>query len=205
MKTLESFQIDPRRCRKEATQLRRWLAQNPALDEKEQILPFFRGHRQVAAFGGSYGRILNRYDRIAFEYPLFGDFTCDLIVGDSARHVYCLIEFEDAGPTSLFIKRGKKVTREWSPRFERGYRQIIDWFHKLDDMRRSDDLVTRFGSRTATFSGVLVIGRDHHLQAGERERLVWRRSNVVVSSQRIECVTLDELADDFQARLAILP
>ncbi len=205
MKVLETFQVDARRCRKEATELRRWLARNPSLDEKKHILPFFRGHRQVAAFVASYGRILSRFDRIAYEYPLFGDFTCDLIVGDSARHAYCLVEFEDAGPASLFIRRGKKATREWSPRFERGFSQIIDWFHKLDDLRRSDDLVMRFGSRTPSFSGVLVIGRDHHLNAGERERLVWRRSNVVVSSRRIECVTLDELADDFQARLAIYP
>ncbi len=138
---------------------------------------------------------------MVLKSPLFGDFCCDLVVGDFARHAYCFIEFEDAGPTSLFIKRGKKATREWSPRFERGFSQIVDWFHKLDDMRRSDDLVTRFGSRTITFSGVLIIGRDHHLHAGERERLIWRRSHVVVSSRRIDCVTLDELVDDLHARL----
>jgi hypothetical protein len=201
MKTFESIHFDSLRCRKEAIKLRRWLDQNPTLDENGQILPFFRANRHLAGFVGSDGGTLNRCDRIAFEHPLFCDFVCDLVVGDSSRHAYCFIEFEDAGPMSLFIKRGKKVTREWSPRFERGFSQIVDWYHKLDDMRRSDDLVTRFGSRTITFSGLLVIGRDHHLIAGERERLIWRRSNVVVSSRRIECVTLDELADDLQARL----
>jgi Shedu protein SduA, C-terminal len=201
MKTLEPFRIDFQRCRREVTALRRWLARNPILEEKEQILPFFRAHRHLAALVGSYGQVVHRCDRIAFEYPLFGDYCCDLVVGDFSRQAYCFIEFEDAGPTSLFIKRGPKATREWSPRFERGFSQIVDWFHKLDDMRRSDDLVTRFGSRTIMFSGVLVVGRDHHLDAGERERLVWRRYNVVVSSRRIDCVTFDELVDHLHARL----
>ena len=99
---------------------------------------------------------------------------------------------------------GEEGDPRWSPRFEHGYSQIIDWFHKLDDMRSSDDLVMRFGSRTPSFSGA----RDRSgppSEGRERERLVWRRSNVVVSSRQIECVTLDELADDLQARLAIYP
>ena len=162
----------------------------------------FFARRQLAAFVASHDRHLDDYDRIAFEYPLFGDFTCDLVVGDSARNAYCLIEFEDAGPTSLFLKRDKRVPRDWSPRFEHGCSQIIDWFHKLDDMRRSDDLISRFGSRSSTYSGVLVIGRDQRLKPGEAERLAWRRANVVVASQRIQFQTYDELAEKLEARLA---
>jgi hypothetical protein len=69
-------------------------------------------------------------------------------------------------------------------------------------MRRSDDLIGRFGGRSVSFSAVLVIGRDQHLQPGELDRLIWRRANVIVASRRIECVTLDELARDFEVRLA---
>jgi hypothetical protein len=152
----------------------------------------------VASCGGQ----LDRFNRIAFEYPLFGDFTCDLVVGDFVQNTYCFMEFEDASPTSLFIQRGKRATREWSPRFEHGYSQIIDWFYKLDDMRRSDDLLARFGSRSITFSGVLVIGRNQYLKPGERERLAWRKANVVVASRSIECVTFDELVEKLEARLA---
>jgi hypothetical protein len=202
MKAFESFRFDANRCRMEVAELRQWLTRHPILDEKRQILPFFQRHRQLSAFVASCDRDLNDYDRIAFEYPLFGDFTCDLVVGDSTRNAYCLIEFEDAGPTSLFIQRGKRATRDWSPRFEHGYSQIIDWFYKLDDMRRSDDLIARFGSRSINYSGVLAIGRDQYLQAGERERLKWRRANVLVASQRIQCQTFDELAEKLEARLA---
>jgi hypothetical protein len=202
MKTFDALIFDPTRCRQEVAELREWLAAHPILDERRQILPFFRARRHLSALVASYSPELDRYNRIAFEYPLFGDFSCDLVVGDSARSAYCLIEFEDAGPTSVFIQRGKRVTRYWSPRFERGYSQVIDWFHKLDDMRRSDDLISRFGNRTPTFSGVLVIGRDHYLKAGERERVFWRRANVVVGSQRIWCVTYDGLVEKLEARLA---
>jgi hypothetical protein len=204
MKAFESLIFNLTRCRKEVAELRQWLAQHPILDEKRQILPFFRQRRHLSAFVGSYGQDIDRYDRIAFEYPLFGDFACDLVVGDFARNAYCLIEFEDAGLTSLFLQRGKRATREWSPRFEHGYSQIIDWSYKLDDMRRSDDLIARFGSRSVTFSGVLVIGRDRHLKAGERERLEWRRAHVIVASQRIQCITFDELAEKLEARLATI-
>jgi hypothetical protein len=41
------------------------------------------------------------------EFDIFGDFTCDLANGDSTSKTFFLVEFEDAGPDSLFItKRG---------------------------------------------------------------------------------------------------
>ncbi len=202
MKTFDTLVFDPLRCRQEVAELRQWLAAHPVLDERRQILPFFRARRHLSAFVASYNVDLGNYHRIAFEYPLFGDFTCDLVVGDSAQRAYCLIEFEDAGPTSLFIQRGKRATRDWSPRFEHGYSQIIDWFYKLDDMRRSNDLMARFGARSITCSGVLIIGRDQYLKAEESDRLEWRKANVVVGSQRIACVTFDGLVEKLEARLA---
>jgi hypothetical protein len=53
--------------------------------------------------------------------------------------------------------------------------------------------------------GLLVIGRDRYLLPGERERLEWRRSNVVVASQAIHVVTFDGLAEDLQAGLETFP
>jgi hypothetical protein len=48
---------------------------------------------------------------------------------------------------------------------------------------------------------VLIVGRDQHLQAGERLRLEWRREHVVVNSKHIVCVTSDELLEDLVFRL----
>jgi hypothetical protein len=40
--------------------------------------------------------------RIAFQYQLFGDFSCDLVVGDSVRHTGLFVEWKDATAGSLF-------------------------------------------------------------------------------------------------------
>jgi hypothetical protein len=205
MKTFEPLAFDPARCVREVDELRTWLTRRPLLDEKKHIRPFFRKRRHLAAFIASYSPDIIRFDRLAFEYPLFGDFTCDLVVGDSGKAAYSFIEFEDAGPNSLFVKQGKKATREWSPRFDHGYSQIIDWFGKLEDMKKSDTFAARFGARSIRYNGVLVIGRDQSLQPGERERLEWRRSQVVVASQKIEVVTFDGLLEHLQTRLTAFP
>jgi hypothetical protein len=49
--------------------------------------------------------------------------------------------------------------------------------------------------------GLLVIGRDHYMDAGERLRLEWRREHVIVHSRRIHCLTYDELVADLLAFL----
>jgi hypothetical protein len=59
----------------------------------------------------------------------------------------------------------------------------------------------RFGKRSIRYVGVLDIGRDQHLQPGERLRLEWRREHVVVNSKHIVCVTYDELLEDLLFRL----
>jgi hypothetical protein len=143
MKTFEALAFDPARCRKEVGELRAWLARRPVLDEAKHLRPFFRKRRHLSAFIASYSPDIVRFDRLAFEYPLFGDFNADLAVGDSVKHAYCFVEFEDAGPGSLFVQQGKKATREWSARLDHGYGQIIDWFAKLDDS----------GSRTPSPAG----------------------------------------------------
>jgi hypothetical protein len=201
MKSLEPFTFDPKRCAQEVDELRRWLRRHPQLEERKQIQPFFQKRPHLSAFLASYRTNIIRFDRLAFQYPLFGDFTCDIAVGDSVKHTYCFVEFEDAGPNSLFVREGKKATRAWSPRFDHGYSQIIDWFYKLDDMRKSDDFAARFGARSISYKGILVLGRDQYLRPGEKERLEWRRNHVVVASQNVECVTFDELLNDLVGRL----
>jgi hypothetical protein len=101
----------------------------------------------------------------------------------------------------LFRRQGKKNSREWSTKFERGYSQIIDWFGKLRDTEKSDDFEARFGARSIDFMGMLVVGRNKFLEAGERQRLNYRRRHVIVDSHKIECVTYDELLEDLSFRL----
>lgn len=89
------------------------------------------------------------------------------------------------------------------PRFEQGYSQIVDWFWKLDDFRRTGEFAERFGAPTAEFTGLLVIGRETFLSGQERDRLEWRRRNVIVNSQHVYCCTYDELCRDLRDTLSI--
>jgi len=201
MKTLDPIVFNYDRCRSEVEELRGLLAANPVLEEGKDILPFFRARPQLSVFCGINNPNIVAFDRVAWEYDLFGDFSCDLAVGDSVTKAYCFLEFEDAGPRSLFVQQGQKATREWSPRFDHGCSQVIDWFYKLDDRRNSDEYEARFGKRSVDFSGVLVAGRSQDLRPDEALRLEWRRQHVVVHSKRIVCITFDELLADLLHRL----
>lgn len=204
MKAFIPLAFDANRCRKEALQLRALLAAKGHLKEREHILPFFRKRPHLAAACGYYNTSFVHCNCIAWEYDLFGDFACDLVVGDTKHHAFTFVEFEDAGPNSLFVKQAKKSTRAWSPRLNDGYGQIIDWFYKLSDRRNSEEHEARFGKRAIDFAGLLVIGRNQHMDAGERLRLEWRREHVIVYSKKIQCITFDELLDDILTRVTDL-
>jgi hypothetical protein len=201
MKHFHEHQLDVNQCRKEVLALKKLLSKHLDLSER-LIRDFLQKHRHLAALCGLYNREIVRFDRLAWEYQLFGDFVCDLAVGDFVRKTYCFIECENAGPKSLFVKEGKKSTRAWSPRFEHGYGQVVDWFYKLRDREKSDEFEARFGSRSIDYTGVLLIGRSQYLSAEERMRLDWRKTHVVVDSKRIVCVTYDDLVNDLLFRLS---
>jgi hypothetical protein len=201
MKEFISIAFNFAESKRQVEEFRNLLESKPDLKERDDILPFFKARPELSALCGLYGASLRRCDLVAWEHGLFGDFACDLVVGDSARHAFAFIEFEDALPQSLFRKVGKKATTEWSDRFEHGFSQIIDWFYKLADRRNSDDCEVRFGKRAIDYVGILVVGRDDHLQPGEKLRFEWRRQHVIVDSRKVLCLTFDELCADLLERL----
>jgi len=201
MKHFETLAFSAEQCRKELAELQSLLAARSELKEAQDILPFLRARQHLAAFIGSRNPDIFRFDRIAFEYDLFGDYACDLVVGDSQTNTYGFIELEDAAPNSIFVRRGAKETPEWSTRLEHGVSQIIDWFYKLDDMEKTDEFEARFGARTIKFIGLLIIGRSEALAPRELRRLAWREERTVVNSKHIRCLTFDQLAAVLAQRL----
>jgi hypothetical protein len=115
---------------------------------------------------------MRRCDLLAYQYQLFGDFSCDLVVGDSQSKSYGFIEWEDGTAGCLFRQQGRKATPEWATRFEHGLSQVIDWFWKLDEMAHTEEFEERFGNRRASYFGLLVIGRDSHLAHPREQRRV---------------------------------
>ena len=59
-----------------------------ALHEREHILPFFRGHRQLAALIGVRNPDIIELDRIASEFDIFGDYKAR-VHNDWTAHAPC--------------------------------------------------------------------------------------------------------------------
>jgi hypothetical protein len=205
MKAFDAIGFDYVTCLAQVGEFEHLLTTKSALKERQDILPFFRKRTQLSALCSVVSSVVNgRTDRIAWEYDLFGDYACDLVVGDWDHKCYCFIEFEDATPSSLFHQVGKKASRDWSSRFEHGCSQTIDWIHKLSHMAESLDYEARFGKRSVDFDTVVIIGRRTGMDVGELGRFEWRRDHVLVCSKRVRCVTFDELLEFMKARLRSL-
>jgi hypothetical protein len=130
-----------------------------------------------------------------------------LAIGDSISKTFLLIEFEDAKKNSLFVTKKGKSTPQWAPRLEQGFSQIIDWFWKINTIETSHDYKYRFGSASdeVEIHGLLVIGRDQHLEPREKARLKWRQKHTIVHSKKISVMTFDQLARDLRYRLLRYP
>src|SRR5437773_2446026 len=93
--------LDPRAALAEVAELRALLQSNAHL--KEGVFrDFFRSRPHASALIGPYTPLVRRVDLLAYEYPLFGDYRCDLAVADSVTRACTFVELEDAGPRSLF-------------------------------------------------------------------------------------------------------
>jgi hypothetical protein len=191
MKKLDEIGFDYALCRQQFEEFREWLAAKNDLSERGDVLPFFQGRPHLAVLFGMFNPRIAWADRIAWEFDIFGDFACDVVVGEWETGEYCFVEFEDAKHDSVFQKHGKKATREWGRRFDRGYSQIIDWAHKLDGRAPSSDLLARFGRYEIGYEAAFVIGRDKHLDEGEKQRLTWRSDKVAVNTKKVTCLTFD--------------
>lgn len=202
MKSLDLFDFDLRECYSELEKFEVLLKQKNELREGKDIIPFFKKNLHLSAFIASYVPDIVKFDRIKHEFTIFGDFRADLVIGDSEKNTYCFIEFEDATKDSVFIRK-KRITPDWSPRFEHGFSQIVDWFWKLDDFKNTGSFRDVFGSANIEYYGMLIIGRDSFLDHSDKTRLQWRLSKVVIDSRKIICLSFDQLARDIRHRLSL--
>jgi hypothetical protein len=203
VKQFKPITYDAARVRKELDEFGKLLKSKASLSERDDLQPFFKKREQLSAFLGTCSLNVGPATHLAYEFPFLGDFAADLIVGNRSVGEYLVIELEDASPNSVFTKVAGKMTREWSKRFDHGYSQLIDWFSCLDDYRQTDKFRDEFGPGYVVFDGLLVVGRSAGMTEGDRRRLRWRSSNVVVHSKTITCVTFDDLHQDLQRRLAL--
>jgi hypothetical protein len=204
MKIFQPIAFDPDQCRRELSEFETLLRAKESLGEKSDILPFFKSRQHLSALIGCYHPNIVNPSRVAHEFDIFGGFRADLAIGDPQRRAYCLVEFENAAPDSIFVTT-ERATTEWSPRFEHGFGQIVDWFWRISDYEKSDEFEGVFDSRTIDHMAVLVVGRSSYLDKREKSRLEWRRKRIIVDSQKVFCYTFDELFEDLSFRLQQYP
>jgi len=200
--SLTDFSFDLDSCVQELGEFDTFLKTHTDLKERADVLPFFKKHKHLSAYISTYNTGMEIFDKLDYEYGIYGKFSIDLMVGDSKNRKYTLIEFEDAKPTSIFQPNGNKKTLEWSHRFDHGFSQFVDWLWKFDDFKVTKDYQTTFGKRDPKLFGILVIGRNKSLPSVEEtERMEWRSRNVSIGKVDISCVTFDDLYSDLKERL----
>jgi hypothetical protein len=136
---------------------------------------------------------------VCYEFDIGGSFRADMLLGSKAEGTFCIVEFEPGQEGALFKKQPRKYP-EWSARFEHAFSQIVDWFCALEDGARTNDFRDTFGDKEITFASLLVMGRDAELDAAKRRRLAWRTNKVLIDSNKVTCVTFDQLYAELERK-----
>lgn len=191
-KELKKFVFDPSKFEKELEAFGALLDSKPGLSEREDVQPFFERNEHLAAYLGTLSFNVGPATELAFQYPVLGDFSADVLLGNKSAEEFCVVEFEDGRRDSIF-KKGVRANPEWGARFEHGFNQIVDWFYNLDDFKGTKGFAKTFGYGHVKFIGVLVIGRSVGLDETKRSRLKWRTERVLIDSHPVHCITFDDL------------
>jgi hypothetical protein len=203
MSLLQPVSPDRRAILADVDAFRAFLAGKPRA-ERADFLPFFAGRQQLCAFLATFNPAVRQADHVAHEFPLWGDFVCDVVTGSRLDGAFVFVEFEDASETSLFrAVAGRKVSR-WGARVEGGLSQVTDWLFRLDGARNTSEMEREFGNRHVRPVGLVVAGRRSELTSYDYARLKWRSENTVIGGSKIVIMTYDDLLDWFDGRVALL-
>jgi hypothetical protein len=82
MKDFVDVLFDPAKCQSELTAFGKLLAAKSNLSERDDLLPFFKKRKQLSAFIGTYAPNIGPAPRLAYEFPFFGDFAADVVLGN---------------------------------------------------------------------------------------------------------------------------
>jgi hypothetical protein len=160
MKELVDIVFDPAKVQRELTAFRRLLESKANLSERDDLLPFFKKRQQLSAFIGTFAPDIGPAAQLAHEFPFFGDFAADIVLGNRERGEFCVVELEDGRPDSVFSRVGKKATREWSPalrpRLQSTGGLVLRPGRPEEDKRFTRD----FGHGHVKFFGLLIVGRS---------------------------------------------
>ena len=102
---LESVVFDPLKFEAELSALGSLLASKDDLSESDDIQPLFKASKHLSAFLGTFAPEIGLATELAFEFPYFGDYRADLLVGSRSDSHFCIGEFEGGGLDGIFKKQ----------------------------------------------------------------------------------------------------
>ena len=112
MKTLETIVFDPIQCRVEIAALSKLLRSSKNLAEREDIQRFFRKRKQLSAFIGTFAPNIGLANRLAYEFPIRGDFAADPTVVDRQAAHRRRSLFQDPNRLQLHRPRRRRRRRQ---------------------------------------------------------------------------------------------
>lgn len=198
-KFFNDISFDYKTFKRELLEYDVFLKSKKDLNELVDVQPFFKSRPTLSSQIASTIASVSIPNKIAFEYNIFGDFACDLAVGNTDNNTYCFIEFEDAKKNSLF-KEEVKYKPSYGQRLEHGCSQIIDWFCKIE-AQSTREIQDRFDANEIDYYGVLIIGRNVYLDTTLRHRLSWRSKNIEILTKKINILTFDDLFEILKIKL----
>jgi hypothetical protein len=200
---LDTYQRNLAELRAEVLAFGEMLRPGTALSEQRDILPFFNRSRHLAAYFGYANNNLISPNLLRIEPTLLG-FRCDIALGDAVSGQFTLVELEDAAPGSIFnTARHGRAFPMWSYRFERGFSQLVDWAWRIGHERQPGVVLQPiFGTTDPKIHHLLVIGRDHWLDATAGARLEWRRMHNAIQWQLTSIWTYDYFLGHVRRRIA---
>jgi len=84
--SLAPWQLKWTTCAADLMAYRQLLYEQADLSERDDVLPFFREHADLAALLGTYHPNIESYDRLGVEVRLFGEYVADIVIGDRANN-----------------------------------------------------------------------------------------------------------------------
>jgi hypothetical protein len=180
------------------------LLQNPKEELGETILlKFFREHPNLILL---MGKIVLSPRFYMDEFNLFNEFYPDFGIADKSKESFVFVEFEEAKQFSIFGENVNKssIRHEWGIKLERGFSQIINWFYRLEDYKRTNKYKEHFEGKEIKYWGILVVGRDEFIPPGSSERIEWRFDRVRVDLKQVHFYTYDGLYRELKNKFDIL-
>ncbi|MFM2043748.1 MAG: hypothetical protein RLY86_2324 [Pseudomonadota bacterium] len=198
------FSIDD--AKRELQEFETLLASKIDLDETGDVLPAFRRWPNLCCCMALLDVRMGIGDRYRCEYEVGNAFRCDILINREDSNRFLFVELENAKADSIFRSTRSRATPEWSPRFNNGLNQIIDWFCYNDSASLIPQFREEFGANHISQVGLLVIGRDAFLPAGSmlRNRWEWRQKHLPDHKLIIFMMTYDDLYRDLKSHLLML-